>query len=584
MHNAKRTRPGSQYNAANQVATIDPNHYPFIKFPADSPVQPGDRVEWMDEDERLLTGSVLEEGAYLLQNVLYVRVDFDECIDAVVATSLTKVFDYEALDAETRIVVQQKTGEIKTLMRRSMQDIIDIGTKLIDVKTKLGHGSFGKWLDAEFGWTDRTARKFMAVANVFKSESGSDLNIGAKALYYLAGPSTPEEARQEAIERAEAGEIVTHAVAKAIVTALRPPVTPAPQPEPNSIAKAYQQAAQVLPPVTHPPAVTYGKPEDDYQEDVPSVDADEPDWLEDALAGNPAIEESSLKIGDIVTTNAGFTCGEILNFNPQMGALVKYKGNIPHWMKLDTLTKVEPETAAPAIASTRDFVFMVDDKVETHFGRKGGVVTEVDGERVGVKFPGSPSFWGMNVDFKLVERPVIKPVAVPAAPYAHHLSGSNEWYTPMQYVNAVRELMVGISLDPASCAYANLIVRAAHYYDITIDGLTQQWKGSVFLNPPYGWDEDGESNVATWTAKLLAEYKAKHVYEAVLLVNATTERKWFQPLWNFPICFTDHRINFYNAEGEQKQPTQGNAFVYLGEHIHTFANMFAQFGTIVRKV
>lgn len=134
--------------------------------------------------------------------------------------------------------------------------------------------------------------------------------------------------------------------------------------------------------------------------------------------------------------------------------------------------------------------------------------------------------------------PLLPPVVEPAAPFAHHLSGSNEWYTPKVYVDAVRILMAGITLDPASCAFANQVVRAAMYYDIDSNGLDKPWEGSVFLNPPYGWDEDGESNVAVWTAKLLAEFAAGSVQEAVLLVNATTERKWFQPLWQFPICFT----------------------------------------------
>lgn len=409
MHNSKPHRPGSKNNAANQAKAIDPNHYPFIKFPADSPVQPGDRVEWMDEDERLLTGSVLEEGAYLLQNVLYVRVDFEECIDAVVATSLTKVFDYEALDAETRIVVQQKTGEIKTLMRRAAQDILDIGVKLIEVKTKLEHGGFGKWLDAEFNWDVRQAQRMMSVANAFKNDNLSDLKFGPSALYLLSAPSTPEEARAEAIARAEAGEVVTHAVAKAIVTALRPPVTPAPEPSPT--AKAYQQANQVLPPATRPPAVTYGKQEDDYQDDVPSTDADEPDWLEDPLEGKSAIEDSSLKIGDSVTSNSGDTVGLIQQLNPQMGALVKFPNSIPHWLKLDTLTKVNPEAEdeeddEPAVEPVE---FGIGDYVETTFGRKDGCImnvddTRADGKTVFAKFPGGSARWFEPEDLVLIKR------------------------------------------------------------------------------------------------------------------------------------------------------------------------------------
>ena len=53
------------------------------------------------------------------------------------------LFDYASLEPETRIVVQQRTSEIRGLMRRAAQDIIDIGLKLIEVKERLPHGAFG---------------------------------------------------------------------------------------------------------------------------------------------------------------------------------------------------------------------------------------------------------------------------------------------------------------------------------------------------------------------------------------------------------------------------------------------------------
>ena len=123
---------------------------------------------------------------------------------------------YASLDVETRIVVQQRTSEIKTLMRRTAQDIIDIGQKLIEVKAKLGHGLFGAWLQVEFEWTDRTAQNYMRVATVFKSEPGSDL-IPPKALCLLAAPSTPEAAREEALQRADQGERITLDKTRAII-------------------------------------------------------------------------------------------------------------------------------------------------------------------------------------------------------------------------------------------------------------------------------------------------------------------------------------------------------------------------------
>ena len=58
-----------------------------------------------------------------------------------------KVFDYTSLDAETSQFVQQQTGEIRVLMKRTAQGIVEIGHKLIEVKKKLGHEQPGFWWD-----------------------------------------------------------------------------------------------------------------------------------------------------------------------------------------------------------------------------------------------------------------------------------------------------------------------------------------------------------------------------------------------------------------------------------------------------
>ena len=59
MHNAKPHRPGSRYNATQAAAAIDPKHYTFMQFPKESPVQPDDMVQYVDEDGHPVTGKVL---------------------------------------------------------------------------------------------------------------------------------------------------------------------------------------------------------------------------------------------------------------------------------------------------------------------------------------------------------------------------------------------------------------------------------------------------------------------------------------------------------------------------------------------
>ncbi len=161
-----------------------------------------------------------------------------------------------------------------------------------------------------------------------------------------------------------------------------------------------------------------------------------------------------------------------------------------------------------------------------------------------------------------------------------HQSKSQEWYTPAHYIEAVREVMGAIDLDPASCELANETVKAAQFFNTSDDGLKHSWPGRVFLNPPYG-RIGGRSSAAVWSQRLIDQYTAGTTEEAILLVNACPGDKWFMPLFQRPLCFTDHRIRFYNEQGQSSQPTKGNAFVYFGLNVTRFANVFDRFGVIV---
>ncbi len=126
-------------------------------------------------------------------------------------------YNYTMLEPEIKIVVQQRTSEIKSLIHRSAQDIFDIGQKLIEVKEKLGHGRFLIWLNTEFNWSKSAAQRFMQVARQFKRGNFTDLNIASSALYLLASSNTSVAARQEALERATQGEIINYSAAKSII-------------------------------------------------------------------------------------------------------------------------------------------------------------------------------------------------------------------------------------------------------------------------------------------------------------------------------------------------------------------------------
>jgi hypothetical protein len=118
-------------------------------------------------------------------------------------------FDYSKLDTNLSVYLREKTETIRQLIKRSAQDIIDIGESLIDIKNKLEHGQFYAWLETEFSWSYRTASRFMRVAETFKSDNLSDIHILPTALYQLSSPNFPKAAIEEAINRAKQGEFIS---------------------------------------------------------------------------------------------------------------------------------------------------------------------------------------------------------------------------------------------------------------------------------------------------------------------------------------------------------------------------------------
>jgi hypothetical protein len=163
-------------------------------------------------------------------------------------------------------------------------------------------------------------------------------------------------------------------------------------------------------------------------------------------------------------------------------------------------------------------------------------------------------------------------------------STSNEWYTPFQYVEAARLLMGTIDLDPASSSDANMTIRATVYYDAQANGLSVPWSGRVWLNPPYG-TTNGQSNQGIWTRRCIYEYQVGNVKEAILLITAATDMKWFQVLWNYPLCFVDHGIYFYRPqENDEMKHGQGSCVAYLGHQEGRFTDIFRKFGPIMRRV
>ena len=172
---------------------------------------------------------------------------------------------------------------------------------------------------------------------------------------------------------------------------------------------------------------------------------------------------------------------------------------------------------------------------------------------------------------------VYQPVA--ATIFSHK---SIEYYTPAEILDAVRKVIGEIDLDPASCVDAQENVQAVRFYTKEDDGLSQPWRGKVFLNPPYGKTK-GKSSQCLWAERLVEEYRKGNVIEAILLVKAALGYVWFEDLFkDWPVCFLRSRLSFILENGDDKgQSKQGTAIFYFGPSLAKFVETFREYGRII---
>ena len=156
-------------------------------------------------------------------------------------------------------------------------------------------------------------------------------------------------------------------------------------------------------------------------------------------------------------------------------------------------------------------------------------------------------------------------------PHVTNNSKDNEWYTPSEYIEAAREVLGTIDLDPASNDFANETVKASTYYTEDTNGLLQEWSGNIWMNPPYS------TALLSKFADKLAESNFK---QAIVLVNNATETAWFEKFVGSAkaIVFHKGRIRFVKRDGEHGTPLQGQAFIYYGNKPEKFLEVFGKYG------
>lgn len=110
-------------------------------------------------------------------------------------------FDYADIAAEDAERLRGAAVQIRSWRKQTIRLMIGTGVNLLAAKEVLGHGRFTAWLQAEFGWSDRTARNYIAAAEAFQDKTEIISDLPATVVYQLASPSTPASARDAVVSR-----------------------------------------------------------------------------------------------------------------------------------------------------------------------------------------------------------------------------------------------------------------------------------------------------------------------------------------------------------------------------------------------
>lgn len=163
-----------------------------------------------------------------------------------------------------------------------------------------------------------------------------------------------------------------------------------------------------------------------------------------------------------------------------------------------------------------------------------------------------------------------------ARPHVSNNSGNNEWYTPPEIIERARLSLGAIDFDPASSEVANRTVQASEYLTEKDDGLQAEWRGRVWLNPPYA-----QPLIAHFCEAATSAYQQGRITAACVLTNNATETRWLQDLFSqaSAVCFLRGRVKYLNAQGHpENTPLQGQCVTYLGPEPERFVEAFSEIG------
>jgi phage N-6-adenine-methyltransferase len=123
--------------------------------------------------------------------------------------------------------------------------------------------------------------------------------------------------------------------------------------------------------------------------------------------------------------------------------------------------------------------------------------------------------------------------------------GSTEWETPQDFFNIINQVY---KFDIDVCATREN-TKCKKYFTPELDGLAQDWIGTIWCNPPYGRE------VEKWVQKAHESHKQGAVI--VMLLPSRTDTKWIHKyvFGSAQVIFLKGRLKFENSYSSAPFPS-----------------------------
>lgn len=124
---------------------------------------------------------------------------------------------------------------------------------------------------------------------------------------------------------------------------------------------------------------------------------------------------------------------------------------------------------------------------------------------------------------------------------------SDDWITPPHILGALGKF----DLDPCCCREQLALHAVRCLYEC---GLTDEWLGRVWLNPPYG------PETSKWLHKL-----AEHDHGTAIVFARTETRMFFESVWPkaSAVLFIEGRLHFHYPDGTRAEANAGGPSVLI---------------------